>query len=231
MVESKHPEREEIFGYVWQELSQEKEIEVGEHLAVCRECVEFSREIFKTKIFWENWTAKSHGEIYWQKRIRDTLQTAMEVSKNQAIKLRLMNWIRDYKAKAAGALEVILEDTKEMSRVITGLPGTIFVHDALQFSYAAVVRGEKEGAEIKIISREKEGIQVITDTVNKKITVRIKETVRIPPLVILAPQEGEPLVAEPKKVLGTCFYAVLFENISKGEYALIFAPGKSKKEN
>jgi 3-dehydroquinate synthase class II len=224
MANIQHPNKEEIFAYIWKELAEEREIEVGEHLADCEVCVKLSREIFKTKIFWEGWTAKLHGEIYWQKKIKDSLQVALETTSNPALKARLENWIRTCQAKVRAAVEIVLEEARGMSKVITELPKAIFAPASLQFAYVAAVRGEKTKGEIKVVSKEKEGVWITTDTLNKKIIVQIEDTVKIPPLVILISQENKPLVAQPKKVSGTRFYSVYFENIPAGEYTLIFEP-------
>ncbi|MEI8348871.1 MAG: hypothetical protein WCI77_01855 [Candidatus Omnitrophota bacterium] len=229
MANTQHPDKEEIFSYIWQELSQEKEIEIGEHLADCKQCVKLSREIFKTKIFWESWTAKLHGEIYWQKKIKDSLQAALEAVEAPGLKARLENWISTYKAKVRGALEIILEDAKGMGKVITGLPKAIFAPDSLQFAYVTAVRGTKEEGKIKVVSKDKEGVRVITDTINKKIIVQIEDTAKVPPLVMLICEKAKPLIAEPKKVSGTRFYAASFENIPAGEYTLIFEPEEKAK--
>lgn len=229
MTNTQHPNKEEIFGYIWQELTQEREIEIGEHLAACETCVKLSREVFKTKIFWEGWTAKFHGKIYWQKKIKDSLQSALEVAPSPALKVRLENWIRNYKAKVRGALEIILEDAKGMSKVITELPKAIFAPGSLQFAYVAAVRGTKEEGQIKVVSKEKEGVRIITDTINKKIIVQIEDTVRVPPLLILICEKAKPLIAEPRKISGTRFYATSFENIPAGEYTLIFEPEEKIK--
>ncbi|MFA5008294.1 MAG: hypothetical protein WC546_03630 [Candidatus Omnitrophota bacterium] len=224
MEKIKHPNKEEICNYIWEELSEEREIEIGEHLAMCEKCVDFSREIYRTKFFWQGWTAKLHGEVFWQERIKETLASALQARQTPAIKARLQAWLKNWKGKVGGAVSVILEDTRQLGRVITEFPQEILAPRALQFIPVAAVRGVESQAEIKIISKGDLDVSIIVDTKNKKVLVRIKEGKSIAPLVMLSPRSGKPFLAEPKKIAGTNFYAASFENIPEGEYTLIFEP-------
>jgi hypothetical protein len=225
MEKMRHPDKEEITQYVWEELPDEREIEIGEHLATCKECRRLSQEEFKTKILWENWTAKTHGEFYWQKRISEVLETALESALAPALKERIVGWLKEWRGKVGGAVEIILGGMKEAGRVVTELPQAILAPQAWQFAPVVVVRGEeKEEGQIKVISKEGPEVQIITDVANRKVIIQIQESEKKPPLVILSPDKGSPVVAEPRKVEGTRFYAASFENIPAGEYTLIFEP-------
>ena len=224
MERQNHPVKEEIKKYIWEELKEDREIEIGEHLAVCKDCQKFSREEFKQKLLWEGWTAKMHGEVYWQKRINIALETALAGAQTKALKERLESWIKNWEGKVGAALEIILTGAKEAGKVITDLPQILLAAKSLRFAYAPVVRGEEDQGIIKIVAKEKPGLGIITDMKNRKVIVQIEKDREIPPLVILAPREGVPMVAEPKKVEGTLCYAATFDNIPEGEYTLIFEP-------
>jgi len=225
MFEIKCPTKEEIDDYIWEELPEERGIEIGEHLSVCKECQKLSQEKFKTKLLWKSWTAKAHGEVYWQKRLSEALESSLELAKTPALKNRLEEWIRESKGKIGGAIQIILGGIEEMGKVLTNFPQQFLAPQPIQFVQVAVVRGtEKDPGVIKVISKDKPGIQVLTDLVNRKVVVQIEDGPQRPPLVILSPKEGKPLLSEPKKIEGTNFYAAIFENISVGEYTLIFEP-------
>ncbi len=225
MAEMKHPTKEEIERYIWEELPVEREIEIGEHLAICKECTKLAKEECKTKLLWENWTAKTHGEIYWQKRISTALETALESAKTPALKRRLETWLKEWKGKVGGIVDIILGGVEKTGRVITNLPQTLLAPQSLQFTQVSVVRGtEKAEGVIKVISKKQPEVQVITDIVNRKVIVQMEASEKMPPLVILSPEKGSPLIAEPQQIEGTNFYDVCFENISAGEYTLIFEP-------
>lgn len=225
MPEIKHPTKEEIGHYIWEELSEEREIEIGEHLAECKECRKLSQGEFKTKLFLKSWTARAHGEAYWHKRLSEVLETALELTKTSILEKRLEYWIRESKGKIGGAIQIVLGGIEEMGRVLTHFPRQFLAPQAIQFAQVAVVRGtEKESNVIKVIGKNKPGMQVFTDLANRKIVVQIEENQERPPLIILSPKEGKPFLAEPKKIEGTNFYAALFENIPAGEYILIIEP-------
>lgn len=231
MEKLKHPTKEEIYQYIWQELAFGREIEVSEHLAICRQCTAFSRQEYQMKFLWENWTAKSHGKIYWQNRIKEVLEGCRETAPSFALKERLAAWLEEYKAKVGGIAEVILERTKELGKVITDLPQALLAPQALEFIQVVAVRGEGEKPEeIKIVNKGELKVQVITDTAKRFVTVQIPQSERKPPLVILSPQKGKPLLAEPQKVKGTNFYAACFKDIPPGEYMLIFEPEITQKK-
>jgi hypothetical protein len=227
MLEIKHPAREEIEDYIWEELSEERGIEISEHLSVCKECQRLSQKEFRAKLILESWTAKAHGEAYWKTRLSGVLEDALELAKTQGLKKRIKEWIEESQGKFGGAVQIVLGSIKEMGEVLTHFPRQFLAPQAIQFAQAAVIRGtEKEPGVIKVISKDKPGIQVLTDLVNRKVVVQIEESQKKPPLVILSPKEGKPLLTEPKKVEGTNFYAAIFENIPAGEYVLIFEPKK-----
>jgi len=227
MLEIKHPAKEEIEDYIWEELSEERGIEISEHLSVCKECQRLSQKEFRAKLILESWTAKAHGEAYWQARLSGVLEDAVELAKTPGLKKRIKEWIEENRGKLGGAVQIVIGGVKEMGEVLTHFPQKFLVPQAIQFAQVAVVRGaEKEPGVIKVISKDKPGIHVLTDLVNRKVVVQIEEGQKNPPLIILSPKEGKPLLAEPKKVEGTNFYAAIFENIPAGEYILIFEPGE-----
>lgn len=227
MEEIKHPKRDEIEKYIWDELSEDREIEVGNHLAECEECIKIAQEEMELKFFWEHFNAKTHGEVYWQARIKDALETALESARTLSIKKRLSNWIKEWKGKIGGIIQVVSGGVEKTSQVVTNLPDSLLAPDVkLRFARAEAVRGEEEEKIIKIVAVGDEGIRVFSDVEKGKIVVQIEEGKRIPPLVILIPEEGKPFIGEPRKTEGTRFYAVTFENIPSGEYTLIFEPEK-----
>jgi len=227
MFEIKCPTKEEIDSYIWEELPEERGIEISEHLSVCKECQRLSQKEFRTKLILESWTAKAHGGAYWQKRLSEALESTLELAKTPDLKNRLKEWARESNGKIGGAIQIILGGIEEMGKVLTLFPQRFLVPQAVQFSRVAVVRGAgKEPEVIKVISKDKPGIQVLTDLVNRKVVVQIEESQKSPPLIILSPKEGKPFLTEPKKVEGTNFYTAIFENIPDGEYILIFEPKK-----
>lgn len=227
MKELKHPGKGEVKKYIWGELPEDREVEIGEHLSECEECIKIAQKEMELKFFWEHFNAKTHGEVYWQVRIKETLETTLESARTLSIKKRLSNWIKEGKGKIGGIIQVIPRGVEKTAQVVTNLPDSFLAPDAkLHFARAEAVRGEEEEEIIKIVTEDDEGIKVFSDVEKGKVVVQIEERKRIPPLVILIPEEGGPFIGEPKKVSGTRFYAVTFENIPSGQYTLIFEPEK-----
>lgn len=214
MKNSSHPGEEYIYRYVAQELPEEEEIALGEHLAECLECRSLTQQAFKNKFFWDNWTARQHGEAYWKKRIAESITHVRASTTTADLKVRLENWLDSWREKAG-----------ELAGMYLGKLQIIVPQHSLHFAYDTVVRGAQEQREyIKVVSQEKPEVQVITDAVNKKVIIQIEESKGVPPLVMLIPEKGEPILARPEKVSGTNFCAAYFENLAAGEYTLIFEP-------
>jgi len=214
MKNSNHPEKEDIYRYLAKELPEEEEIALGEHLDGCLECRSLTQETFKNKLLWDNWTARQHGEAYWKKRIAESIaQTAASVA-TADLKTRLGNWLNSWREKAG-----------ELTGVALGKLQILIPEQSLHFAYDTVVRGLGEEREyIKVVSRENPEVQVITDSLNKKVIIQIEEGKGVPPLIMLIPEKGSPLLARPEKISGTNFYAAYFEDLPAGEYTLIFEP-------
>mgnify|MGYP001175474501 CR=1 FL=1 len=214
-----HPEKEDIFRYIAKELPEEQEVTLGEHLAVCLECCSFAQETFKNKLFWDNWTARQHGEAYWKKRIYESITQVQASAATADLKARLENWLNSWREKAG-----------ELAGMYLGKLQILVPEHSLHFVYDTVVRGTGEERDyIKVVSKEKPEVQVITDAANKKVIIQIEESRGVPPAVILIPETGAPLLAQPQKVAGTNFYAAYFENLPVGEYTLIFEAQKEKR--
>jgi hypothetical protein len=222
----KHPDREDIEKYIYKELSEEREIAIGEHIDECETCRMLSQDTFRKRVFLTHLTAEAHGRVYWHKRVKDILEKARQAVSIPEIKNRLENWTSVWREKVGGAIHVVCGERARAVEVITDIAeGILAPHSSWQFAHAVVVRGTgKEDGQIKIVSSGKPGIQIITDIANRKAVVQIEDVKKIPPLIILSPLKGEPIVALPKKVEGTNLYAAYFGNIPPGEYTLIVEP-------
>jgi hypothetical protein len=71
---SRHPTYNEIQEYVRETLSDEKHMEIGEHLFACKECMNRTREEYKDTIVLENWSAHNAGELLWRMKILSELK-------------------------------------------------------------------------------------------------------------------------------------------------------------
>lgn len=225
-MEIKHFNLNEITKYVMEALPEEKEIEIGEHLAECQKCRELAQNEFKTKRLLESWTAEAHGQAYWQNRIEKVLNSALGSTVEPSVQKRLEAWMKKWKGKVGGMVQILLSTAEKTGKVLTDFPKTLFVpYSQLKFAEIPVVRGiAKEDGEIKITSKGETDVQVFTDIENNKVIVQIEDSKKRIPLVILASGKGEPIVKEPKKIEGTNFYGACFENIAAGEYTLFFEP-------
>ena len=74
MGDPQHPHNNEIKEYVMDTLSDEKHIEIGEHLFTCKECMNKTRAEYKNSIVLENWSAQKVGELLWRMKILSELK-------------------------------------------------------------------------------------------------------------------------------------------------------------
>ena len=71
---SQHPNNKEIAEYVRETLPDEKHIKIGEHLFICKKCMEKTRAEYKNNIVMENWSARNIGELLWRMKILTELK-------------------------------------------------------------------------------------------------------------------------------------------------------------
>lgn len=75
MADSQHPTKKEIEQYVRDTLSDEKHLEIGEHIYSCKQCMERARTEYKNSIIIENWSARNAGELLWRMNIMTELKS------------------------------------------------------------------------------------------------------------------------------------------------------------
>lgn len=74
MADSQHPTESEIEKYVRDTLTDEKHLEIGEHIYSCKQCMEKARTEYKNSIIIENWSAGNAGELLWRMEIMTELK-------------------------------------------------------------------------------------------------------------------------------------------------------------
>jgi len=223
MPEKKHPSDQTIIKYVSGELAENSEIRVGEHIGACKRCLEKSRNVFQYSVLLANWTAKLHGEIYWQARINEALESARTTAQNSLIKQRVETWIEIWKGKVGGVIQIVAPEAEAKKNVITDLPQSLLADNASwKFTEAAVIRGTKRGAgEIEIISQEKPAIHLLVNIKERKVMAQMEESGQQAPLIVIAPKNRKAISVEPKKVEGTKYFTASFENIPFKDTAII----------
>ena len=222
---------EKIEQYVWKELPEDEEIEAGLHLAECSHCLELARNEYKSKLLLETWTAKTHGELYWQSLISEALiQSQLSVQEN-SLKQRLQEWSDEWQNKVGGIVQIIFTGVEKTAQIITNLPQELLAPNASwQFVHSQAVRGHgKKHSELQLISVGKGMPEacVKTQTAKNKIMIQIEENENMkPPLAIIIPEKEAPIIAEFEKIKGTNFYAYASDNLPNNTYTVILCPLK-----
>lgn len=218
-----HPTDEDIEKYIFDELEEDEEIKIGEHLAECNECVEKARNAYKFRLLWESLSAETHGKAYWEKKIEETLEKSYQAESDERIKEKIRSWIGRLNRGASGFLEIIIKAPKGAGKVINDISKAISF-PAYSFVPVKVVRGERAQEAVEVISDGRPEIHVIVESEQRKVLVEIEESIKDIPLIILASEKGIYMMALPKKVEGTRFYSAVFSGIPEGRYILLIEP-------
>ena len=224
-----HYNSKEITQYVAEELVEEKELEIGRHLAECHECMELAQGNFRTMYSLERWNAKTHGNADWHVRMRKMLQNAMDNAEKH-FKQRIITWMAKWNCRVGGVIQIIFNKTKRTAEVITEFPQLLLApHASRQFVHAHAIGAREQEGEIIIISKDDPSIEITIDKSSRSALVRIKGPRLLNPLLILATETGKPIIKETEKIEGTNFYGACFENIPEDTYTLILEPGEIAK--
>jgi hypothetical protein len=226
MEKTLHPDKHNIRQYVWQELTEEQEMAIGEHIADCPQCAEYAQQEARFQYLWENWQAEKHGGIYWKKQIAEILKQSSQQENSFYRKERLNRWITDWKGKLGSMVQFIKQGKDSLVKIITDFPEDLFIAGRkFQFTQAAPVRGTGlQETMVKLQADREFGIQVLYDKTQNSLSVKIPKGDYDPPIVILMPRKGDPIMALAEEVEGTAFYAVNFPIIPVGGFSLLFEP-------
>ncbi|OGF64937.1 MAG: hypothetical protein A2Y62_15125 [Candidatus Fischerbacteria bacterium RBG_13_37_8] len=225
-----HYNTKEIEQYIAEELYEEKELEIGKHLAECKECMELVQAQFRIIFSLEQWTATTHGRADWYVRMRKILQNALE-NTEVSIQQRIKNWMTEWNCRVGGIIQIIFKNAERAAEVITDFPDLLLAPGASrQFVHAIAIGANKHQGEITIISKDDPSIEITIDQKKRSAMIRIKGPRSFNPLLILATETGKPIVVETQKIEGTNFYGAYFENIPEGTYTLILEPENAVRQ-
>lgn len=199
-----HPDEEVIKKYIWQELDEENEIFIGEHLADCEECASFARVEAEFRQHWESFNPQSHGASYWQKRINEALEQLEKDSSSFLLTQRIQQWKGKFKSRFGSMLRMIRSGADGMLDAAAGLAGNF------SFLPAQPVRGLGADSLIRFQVPEGVPLEVAVDKGTGAFRMKIEDSLEAPPLVLLLFKAREPVVLLPEKVEGTAFYSLAY---------------------
>lgn len=129
-----HPSLDELTALKEANLPLVESKRIRSHVEDCPECQLMAREMGAFNKIWDEWSIESHVAAYQQAR----LSGALEELRSQVpgpVRERLGRWLERCAGKAAGAVRVILETSKEASRFVSeGLDPLTLPQGALQFA-------------------------------------------------------------------------------------------------
>lgn len=223
---------DEIERYLAGDVSEEETIRIDAHMGTCDDCAEKVRMMRRLNFLFNQWTAKSHVEIYQQEQLVAALNKAAE--QNPILKERIHRWLEKWAGKAEAALRLVMKVPEETTRIITeGVEALVKPDSRLKFVYITApvpTRGVETLKEKKTVVKT-EGIpnvQVIVNEAANEVEVRLKSlpSEQKAPLILLIPdaKEQAPLLSEPKPEPKTNYHIARFQNVPAGKYTLVFEP-------
>lgn len=110
---------EELIDYYDRSFAEEdiRALRIEEHLAECNDCTEQAREIRRALSACDGWTAKSHGEAYWQSVMTKALEEASLKEKSWTD--RLQRWREQGAALKESAVRVVMASAEKAGRIIS----------------------------------------------------------------------------------------------------------------
>ena len=166
-----HVTHSEALSYLAGRLSEDRALEVDEHLADCGPCAEKIRalRILGTQFseIWDELNPPVDSEAYWSQRIADALQHAAERTESSEMELQIRGWLHELHSKAEAALEILMDTSKRSADIIyKGAEHLIRLDSILQFAPVRV-RVAGPGAKVPpVISVRAEGPPWVNVTVD-----------------------------------------------------------------
>jgi hypothetical protein len=232
-----HFSTEILADYLDLNLSEDEELQIEDHLALCRDCTSTVRQQRALTEVLAGWTARAHGQAHLAAAVERAL-TQVEVQ-NPAWRTRLASWAERWAGAAEAAVRVVLAAPGSASRIVTeGLDALARPGAAFQFAPVPAAiptrgpRGRGAGpprAALAVASANGTSLaRIAVGGEQREVVVRL-DTLPAgaqPPLVLLAPiaGPGEPRVALPERQPGLPYWIARFDDLPPGEYLVAFEP-------
>jgi hypothetical protein len=239
-----HYANEELTSYLAMELSEAREMEIEEHLAVCDECTARAREAHLLTSLVQQWTAHAHGEAYRRDLLARALAQLEAHEANPAWRERLRHWRERWAGRAEAAVRVVVAAPGAASRVVTeGLDALLRPGATWQFGAAPAampVRGvvAREAAPPPVTVALASGAAPARVAVNdaaREIVARLEALPvgadpREPPFVALIPttEGAEPRRQPLERRRGATYWVARFADVSAGDYMVVFEPPREE---
>lgn len=223
-----HVSQPEALSYLAGRLSEERVLDVDEHLAVCGRCAEKVRalRILGTQFseIWRKLNPPVDSEAYWSQRIANVLRRAEDRAESSELRERIRGWLHELHAKTEAALEILMDTTKRSAGIICGgAEQLVRSGSSLRFEPVSV-RVARRGAKTPpVISVRAEGppwFNVTVDSHSAKVIIESDMLSRPRPLVLLVPENelSEAIVGVFQEKNNHLVYE--FADVPNGKYKL-----------
>jgi len=233
-----HYSPETLASYALQELPEDKQLDVQEHLADCDRCAGSVHLAIRASGLVDRWTAQTHGAAALQGVLVHALDVVRAQPALAAWRDRLTAWAERWAGQAEATLRIVLDAPGTAARVLTeGMQELARPGASWQFAPAPAAiptRGagrRRAAGQTVVVSADGDGTpsaRVAVSGERREVVVRLDDlpASRLAPLVLLIPADhaGDPRLALPQRSPDDDAWIARFEGLEPGDYLIAFEP-------